>query len=171
MGPRENRLPWDDHHMLLALLAAQRSPDPNTQVGACLVNPYQQVLGVGYNAFPRGCDQAALPWVREGDFLHTKYPYVIHAEKNAIFNAGNIKGLESSTLYVTLYPCNECMKDIIQAGITRIIYLSDKYADTDSHKASRILASEAEVIYTQHVWTDQAAFALSNITDIISVEP
>ena len=120
MGPRENRIGWSDHHMLIALTTAQRSPDPNTQVGACIINAANQVLGVGYNSTPKNISPDLIPWKREGDPEHTKYPYIVHAEKNAIYNAGNITSLERTILYVTMFPCHECAKDIIQAGISQI---------------------------------------------------
>ena len=124
--PRADRLSWDDHHMLMALVTAQRSPDPNTQVGACIVDKDNLILGTGYNAFPRGVPSNAFPWDRQTvSIVHSKYPYVVHAEKNAISNA--LGSVEGGTLYVTMYPCNECAKDIIQAGIKEIVYLTNPY--------------------------------------------
>ncbi len=116
--------------MGLAFLSAKRSKDPSTQVGACLVSEKNRVLGLGYNGFARGCSDDALPWAREGNYLDTKYPYVVHAEANAITNS--IANLENSRLYVALFPCNECAKLILQHGISEVIYMSDKYADLDS---------------------------------------
>ena len=106
--------------MSIAVLSAQRSKDPNTQVGACIVNSSNKIVGVGYNGFPSGCLDDQLPWNRDGDFLNTKYPYVVHAEQNAIMNS-HVKDLSGCTLYVTLFPCNECGKLIIQSGIKRDI--------------------------------------------------
>lgn len=129
--------------MGVALLSAMRSKDPSTQVGACIVSPEKRIVGVGYNGFPSGCNDDDLPWEREGAFLETKYPFVCHAELNAILNSsGNLKG---SSLYVALFPCNECAKAIIQAGIVEIVYLSDKYADTDAVKASKRMFGQAQV--------------------------
>ena len=133
---RQDYLNWDEYFMGVALLAAQRSKDNSTQVGACIVNNENKILSMGYNGMPIGCNDDDMPWGREGDFLDTKYPYVCHAELNAIlnYNGGSLKG---SRVYVTLFPCNECTKAIIQSGIKEIIYLSDKYANTDSTKASK----------------------------------
>lgn len=122
--------------MGVALLSARRSKDPNTQVGACIVNSKNKIVGAGYNGLPIGCDDDDFPWAKQGDFLDTKYPYVCHAELNAILN--NIgMDLKGCRIYTALFPCNECSKAIIQSGITEVIYLSDKYEGTDTAKASR----------------------------------
>ncbi len=143
MPKRADYISWDEYFMGVALLSAMRSKDPSTQVGACIVNAEKRIVGVGYNGFPMGCNDDELPWDREGDFLETKYPFVCHAELNAILNSnGSLRG---STLYVALFPCNECAKAIIQAGITEIVYLSDKYADTDVVKASKLMLTQAKV--------------------------
>ena len=141
---RANYLSWDDYFMSVALLSAQRSKDPNAQVGACIVNQQKRIVGVGYNGFPTGCSDDTLPWQREGDFFDTKYPYVCHAELNAVLNSvpGN---LFDCSIYTALFPCNECAKVIIQAGIREVIYLSDKYAETDSMRASRRMFDQAGV--------------------------
>lgn len=140
--------------MLLALMTAQRSPDPNTQVGACIVNSRNQVLGVGYNGLPRGIEPNWISWKREEkDPLQTKYPYIVHAEKNAIYNTGNIVTLEGATLYVTMAPCNECAKDIIQAGIKRIWYLTNPYENTWQQEASRWLLDKVGIRYNQFQWS------------------
>lgn len=133
---REDYLSWDEYFMGIALLSAQRSKDNNTQVGACIVNDENRIVSVGYNGMPRGCNDDDMPWEREGEFINTKYPFVCHAELNAILNAnaGNLKGCR---LYVTLFPCNECAKAIIQSGIREIIYYDNKYADSDATKASK----------------------------------
>ncbi len=141
---RTNHLSWDDYFMGIALLSAQRSKDPNTQVGACIVDPDNKIIGVGYNGFPKGCSDDEFPWEKEGQFLETKYPYVCHAELNAILNSGG-KNLLGSKIYVALFPCNECAKAIIQSGIREVIYLSDKYADTDTVKASKRMLQYAFV--------------------------
>lgn len=149
-GKRTDYLSWDDYFMAVALLSAQRSKDPNTQVGACIVNRQKRIVGVGYNGFPTGCSDDTLPWCREGDFLDTKYPYVCHAELNAILNSvpGNLFGC---VIYTALFPCNECAKVIIQAGINEVVYLSDKYADTDSVRAAKRMFAQAGVACRQLV--------------------
>ncbi len=139
---RENPLTWDEYFMAVALLSAQRSKDPNTQVGACIANEQNKIVGVGYNGFPLGCSDDELPWAREGNFLDTKYPYVCHAELNAVLNSIS-RDLRGCRIYVGLFPCNECTKVIIQSGISEIIYLSDKYRDTDAVKASKIMIEKA----------------------------
>lgn len=135
MKKNKNYLTWDEYFMGIALLSAKRSKDPSTQVGACIVNKEKKIVGLGYNGFPIGCDDDALPWEREGDFLDTKYPYVCHAELNAILNS--IKDLSNCSIYVALFPCNECAKAIIQSGIREVVYLSDKYQGTPSNVASK----------------------------------
>ena len=130
--------------MGVALLSAHRSKDPNTQVGACIVSDKNKIVGAGYNGLPIGCDDDDFPWEKQGDFLQTKYPYVCHAELNAILN--NIgMDLRGCKIYTALFPCNECAKAIIQSGITEVIYLSDKYEDTDIFKASRFLLDKAGI--------------------------
>lgn len=141
---RDGYLSWDEYFMAIAILSAQRSKDPSTQVGACIANTEDKIVGVGYNGFPRGCGDEDLPWGREGGFLESKYPYVCHAELNAVLNAIS-KDLRGCRIYVALFPCNECMKVIIQSGISEIIYLSDKYKDTDSVKASKKMMGLAGV--------------------------
>jgi dCMP deaminase len=134
---RTDYLSWDDYFMAVAELSAQRSKDPGTQVGACIVNKTKRIIGIGYNGFPVGCSDDELPWNRDGDFLDTKYPYVCHAEMNAITNAANKPDLDGATMYVSLYPCNECAKLIIQVGIKEVVYLSDKYAHDEKFIAAR----------------------------------
>ena len=135
---RENYLNWDEYFMGISLLSAMRSKDPQTQVGACIVNEDNRIVGIGYNGFPRGCSDVEFPWEREGEFLQTKYPYVVHAEQ-----------LKQCRLYVSLFPCHECAKYIIQSGISEIIYMSDKYAHTDSTIASKRMLDAAGVKYRQ----------------------
>lgn len=142
---RENVLSWDEYFMGLAHLSALRSKDPNTQVGACIVSDDKKVVGIGYNGLPRGCNDDAFPWEREGSTLDTKYPYVVHAELNAILNSG--ENLHGCSLYVSLFPCNECAKAIIQSGIKRVVYESDKYAKSDGTIASKRMFDAAGVIY------------------------
>lgn len=143
---RQDYLSWDEYFMGIAILSSQRSKDNNTQVGACIVDNENKILSVGYNGMPTGCDDDAMPWEREGDFLDTKYPYVCHAELNAIlnYNGGSLKG---ARVYVTLFPCNECTKAIIQSGIKEVIYLSDKYAETDSTRAAKRMFDLTKVKY------------------------
>ena len=146
MSKRQEYLSWDEYFMGVALLSAQRSKDPNTQVGACIVSPNNRIITVGYNGLPYGCSDETFPWEREGDYLSTKYPYVCHAELNAILNnPGAI--LHGARIYVDLFPCNECSKAIIQAGLVEVIYLSDKYASTDAVKASKRMMDAAGVKY------------------------
>ena len=140
---RKDYISWDQYFMGIALLSAKRSKDPNTQVGACIVNPQHRIVGLGYNGFPAGCSDDNLPWAREGEFLDTKYPYVVHAELNAILNS--IQKLDGCTIYVALFPCNECAKAIIQSGIKEIVYLCDKYSHTDIVKASKKMLEQAGV--------------------------
>lgn len=142
---RDDYISWDEYFMGVALLSARRSKDPATQVGACIVNHHNYIVGVGYNGLPSGCDDDNFPWQREGSFLETKYPYVCHAELNAILNCINRNELRTSRIYVALFPCNECAKAIIQSGITEVIYLSDKHSATDSVKASKRLLKTSGV--------------------------
>ncbi len=147
MDKREDHISWDEYFMGVAVLSSMRSKDPNTQVGACIVSSEKKIIGVGYNGFPTGCSDDELPWAREGDWIHTKYPYVCHAELNAILNSNNSSMLRGATLYVALFPCNECAKAVIQAGIKKIVYLSDKYAETDATKASKLMLESAGVSF------------------------
>lgn len=149
MAKREGYISWDEYFMGVALLSAMRSKDPNTQVGACIVNDDNRIVSVGYNGFPRGCSDEVFPWERKADNQNdTKYPFVCHAELNAILNSNGI-GVKGSRIYVALFPCNECAKAIIQAGIKEIIYISDKYADTDNNRASRRMLAAAGVKLTK----------------------
>lgn len=135
--------------MGIALLSAQRSKDDSTQVGSCIVNHEHKILSMGYNGMPTGCMDDSLPWEREGSPLNTKYMYVCHAELNAILNnaGGNLRGAK---IYTTLFPCHECAKAVIQSGLSEVIYLSDKYADTDSTIASKKMFDMAGVKYTPY---------------------
>ena len=132
---RQDYISWDEYFMGVAVLSSMRSKDPNTQVGACIVSPEKKIIGVGYNGFPIGCSDDELPWDRDGNWIETKYPYVCHAELNAILNS-SLPSLKGATLYVALFPCNECAKAIIQVGIKKVVYLANKYKDTDATKAS-----------------------------------
>ncbi len=149
---RTGYISWDEYFMGVALLAAMRSKDPSTQVGACIVGGDNRILSTGYNGFPSGCSDDEFPWEREGGFCDTKYPFVVHAELNAILNARG-KNLTGAKIYVALFPCNECAKAIIQSGIKEIIYLSDKYAETDGVKASKRMLTAAGVTFTRLIPT------------------
>lgn len=142
---RNNYISWDDYFMGVAYLSSMRSKDDSSQVGACIVNPQNRIVGIGYNGLPIGCSDEEFPWEREGEWLDTKYPYVVHAEPNAILNA--TVPLQGARMYVTLFPCNECAKLIIQSGIREIIYLSDKYAGTDVDIASKRLLNASGVAW------------------------
>lgn len=148
MPKRTDYISWDEYFMGIALLSANRSKDPGTQVGACIVSSSNKIMSVGYNGMPMGCDDDEFPWERTGDELNTKYPYVCHAELNAILNndGGRLAGCK---IYVALFPCNECAKAIIQCGIKEVLYLSDKYADTPAVRASKRMFDAAGVKYTQ----------------------
>lgn len=149
MSKRNDYIGWDDYFMGLALLSAKRSKDPSSQVGACIVDSRtNRILSVGYNGFPRYCSDDEYPWSREGESMHTKYFYVVHAELNAILNSRGAN-LEESRIFTTLFPCNECAKAIIQSGIKEIVYLSDKYEDTDIVKASKRMLTSAGVSFTK----------------------
>ena len=144
---REDYISWDQYFMGIAILSGKRSKDPNTQVGACIVKN-NKIIGMGYNGLPSGCSDDDFPWEKTGDFLETKYPYIVHAELNAILNS--IKSdLHDAYIYVALFPCNECAKAIIQSGITRVIYLSDKYGESEVFLASKRLFNSAGVKFTQ----------------------
>lgn len=143
---RDNYISWDEYFMGIALLSAQRSKDPSTQVGACIVNKEKKIIGMGYNGFPIGCSDDELPWERDGRYMDTKYAYICHAELNAILNSMG-RDLNDCSIYVALFPCNECAKAIIQSGIKEVIYLDDKYSETDAVKASRIMFNQAGVRY------------------------
>lgn len=139
---------WDEYFMGVAKLSSFRSKDPNTQVGACIVNPENKIVGVGYNGLPWGCEDTEFPWsVREGDLYDTKYPYVVHAELNAILNS--TQKLNDCRIYVSLFPCHECAKAIIQSGIKEIVYEDDKYDGTPSNRASKRMLDVAKVRYRQ----------------------
>lgn len=144
---RSNVINWDTYFMALAHLSAFRSKDPNTQVGAVIVDNMNRIVSIGYNGMPRGVDDESFPWEREGSFLLTKYAYVVHAELNAILNSP--RGVNDCKLYVSLFPCNECAKAIIQSGIKEVIYESDKYADTEGTIASKKMLQAAGITLRQ----------------------
>lgn len=140
-------LNWDEYFMSLAHLSAMRSKDPNTQVGACIVNDKNRVVGIGYNGMPYGCSDDEYPWEREGEYHETKYAYVVHAELNAILNSTG--SLDNCSIFVSLFPCNECAKAIIQSGISEVVYESDKYAEDTKVKASKRMLQSAGVSLRQ----------------------
>ena len=146
---RSEYLTWDEYFMGVAILSAGRSKDPGTQVGACIVSPTNRIMSVGYNGMPAGCSDDNYPWDREGEALKTKYLYVCHAELNAILN---FRGgtLEGCRVYTTLFPCNECAKALIQSGISEIIYMQDKYSETDSVIASKMMMKSAGVKFRKY---------------------
>lgn len=146
---REDYISWDEYFMGVSMLSGLRSKDPNTQVGACIVSNSNKILSMGYNGFPNGCNDDDFPWDREGDMLDTKYAYVTHSELNAILNYRG-GSLEGTKLYVSLFPCNECAKAIIQAGIKKVVYLDDKYNGTAANMASKRLFDAAGVEYVQY---------------------
>lgn len=146
---REDYLKWDEYFMGIAQLSALKSKDPSTQVGACLVDGDNKVVSIGYNGMPRGVSDAEIPW-GHGEGLDSKYLYVCHAEFNAILNTRNGSALNGCRCYVTLFPCNECAKAIIQTGIKEIIYLDDKYHDTVMQEASRRILDMAGVKYRHY---------------------
>ncbi len=147
---REDYISWDEYFMGVAILSGRRSKDPNTQVGCCIVSEDNRILSMGYNGFPRGCSDDEFPWIRDGeDPLETKYVYSTHSELNAILNyqGGSLRG---TILYVSLFPCNECAKAIIQCGIREVVYESDKYADSSAVIASKRMLEAAGVGYRQY---------------------
>ena len=148
MPKRTDYITWDEYFMGIALLSAYRSKDPSTQVGACIVNAQNRIMSVGYNGLPTGCSDDEFPWGQKGEQAETKYPYVCHAELNAILNSGG-RNLEGCKIYVALFPCCECAKAVIQCGIKEVLYLSDKYAENPIFQASKRMLNAAGVRYTQ----------------------
>lgn len=144
---RIDYISWDKYFMGIAFLSAMRSKDPSTQVGACIVKD-KKIIGIGYNGFPNGSNDDEMPWDREGEAINTKYPYVVHAELNAILNS--IKELKGSTVYVTHYPCNECSKAIVQSGIKKVIYYSNKHKHLEMTKASTRILENAGIIIEEY---------------------
>ncbi|MEE1006337.1 MAG: dCMP deaminase family protein [Acutalibacteraceae bacterium] len=146
---REDYLSWDEYFMGIALLSSMRSKDPSTQVGACIVNSEKRILSMGYNGMPRCCSDDEFPWGKDENPLDSKYLYVCHAELNAILNcaSGNVRGC---TVYTTLFPCNECAKAIIQSGIAEVVYMSDKYSESDSVLASKRMFTTAGVKFREY---------------------
>lgn len=154
-GKRSDYLSWDEYFISVAYLSAMRSKDPSTQVGACIVNKDKKIVGIGYNGMPIGCSDDELPWGKtSSDVLETKYPYVCHAELNAIMNK-NCSDLKDCILYVTLFPCNECAKLIIQSGIKSVFYVSAKDSEKSSFKASQRMLTMAGVTLEKYQLTKQ----------------
>jgi len=131
-------LSWDEYFMGIAIFTSLRSKDPNSKVGAVIVNEQHHIVGTGYNGFVAGADETIFNWEREGEWLKTKYPFVVHAEDNAILNS-TVSDLRKCRIYSTLYPCNECAKKIAQKGISEVIFISDKYRMEDFHRASQMI--------------------------------
>ena len=151
MSKRKEYLSWDEYFMGIALLSAERSKDPSTQVGACIVSENNKILSTGYNGMPIGCNDDEMPWEREAEKPNdTKYPFVCHAELNAILNSPSLIDNKNAKIYVALFPCNECAKAIIQSGIKEIIYACDKYAQTDAVIASKMMLDRAGVKYRKY---------------------
>ena len=149
-GKRDNVISWDEFFMRVAVAAALRSKDPNTQVGACIAGTDHRILSVGYNGTPSGLDDEEFPWETTDDPLTDKHNYVIHAEANAILNfRGSLKELTDATVYVTLFPCQECAKMLVQAGIGEVVYLDDKYHDTIGAAVARSVLDRCGVTYRQ----------------------
>lgn len=147
---RKDYLSWDATFMIMSIVVAKRSKDPSTQVGACIVGSDNRILSLGYNGTPNGILDSEFPWSRDGEKLETKYLYVIHAERNAILNyRGNKKDLEGAKLYTSLFPCNECAKEIIQTGIKEVIYDLDKYAHMEEYIAAKIMFDKCNVKYRE----------------------
>ena len=151
---RNDYISWDEYFMGVAMLSGFRSKDPNTQVGACIVSNDNKILSMGYNGFPMGCSDDEFPWAREGGPLESKYYYSTHSELNAILNYRG-GSLEGAKIYVSLFPCNECAKAIIQSGIKTIVYDSDKYNDTPAVIASKRMLEAAGVSYYQYKRTNR----------------
>lgn len=148
MYKREDYIDWDTYFMLIAQVSAMRSKDPNTQVGACIVSRDHKIINCGYNGAPIGFSDDKMPWNRDGDFINSKYAYVCHAELNAILNSK--QDLSDSIIYVALFPCNECAKAIVQAGIKEVVYLSDKYDGTEGNIVAKRIFDECGVTYRQY---------------------
>lgn len=149
-GKREGVISWDEFFMRVAVAAKLRSKDPKTQVGACIADKDHRILSVGYNGTPAGIDDDEFPWESTGEPLTDKHNYVIHAEANAILNyRGSNKDLVGATIYVTLFPCHECAKTLVQAGIGEVVYLDDKYHSTVDGLISRNILDRCGITYRQ----------------------
>lgn len=153
MKKRTDYISWDEYFMGVAILAAMRSKDPSTQVGACIVDDDNKILSIGYNGLPKHCSDDEFTWDKCKD-ADNKYLYIVHSELNAILNyrGGSLK---DSRIYVTLFPCNECAKAIIQSGISEVIYMDNKYKDTTEVKASKRMFETAGVKITPYNKTNR----------------
>lgn len=168
-GKREDYISKEELFMNMARLIAKRSKDPNSQVGCVIVSKNDRILSLGYNGFPNGCSDDEFPWIREdyeNQFLNTKYAYVVHAELNAILNFRG-PSLEDSILYVSLFPCNECCKAIIQSGIKKVVYGNNKYKDTDSIKASVRMFEAAGVELVEYDDREKRLNRFKSLIDIL----
>ena len=146
MSDEKRILEWDEYFMGVAALSALRSKDPHTQVGACIVGKDLRILSIGYNGTPTGMNDDTFPWQREGEWIDTKYPYVIHAERNAVLNfRGLMRELVGATVYVTHYPCNECAKELAQVGISAVAYAKTPYPDSRETIASTKIMKAAGI--------------------------
>ena len=154
MTKREDYISWDEYFMGVAQLSAKRSKDPTTQVGACIVGDNNRILSLGYSGMPFGCNDDNMPWGRDGKPLKTKYPFVCHAELNAILNNDGTS-LQNSRIYTTLFPCNECAKAIIQCGIKLVIYKSDKYSKSTSTIAAKHMFDLAGIEYKKYILSNK----------------
>eukprot|EP01059_Diplonema_ambulator_P015452 TRINITY_DN26590_c0_g1_i1.p1 TRINITY_DN26590_c0_g1~~TRINITY_DN26590_c0_g1_i1.p1 ORF type:complete len:229 (+),score=36.81 TRINITY_DN26590_c0_g1_i1:34-687(+) len=176
-GPRSDYITWDEYFMSLAVLSGHRSKDPNRQVGACIVNKEKKIMGIGYNGFPKGCSDHKFPWGKgdkgkaglavDAEMLNTKYPYVVHAEMNAISNCHS-RNLEGCVMYVVMFPCNECTKMIIQSGIQKVLYLSDRNHDQPAWFASRQMLDAAGITYEAYKPTRSEPIEISLSPDLTS---
>jgi dCMP deaminase len=151
---REDYISWNEYFMKLAQITAKRSKDPSSQVGACIVNKNNKIISVGYNGLPNGMNDDEFNWSRNNNYLDSKYPYICHAEMNAIFNSNQILNLRDTIIYTTLHPCNECAKLIVQSGIKKVIYLEHKYKDHQSFIASMRILDECGIEVEQFKKTD-----------------
>jgi dCMP deaminase len=163
--PDSVRLTWDEKGMLAAIVASQRSCDPNTKVGAALLDKNNKFIGDGYNNPPKGIHPNNIPWEREGELGQTKYEWVIHAEENAIDNA--TASTENATMYCTLQPCHECAKRIIQADIKRVVYLDDKYKDIWFTKLALDMLSRVDIVVEKHYWQKDIKKIMNRINSMV----
>lgn len=149
-GKRTDVITWDEFFMRVAVAASLRSKDPNTRVGACIADTNHRILTVGYNGTPSGIGDDDFPWDTSDDPLADKHSYVIHAEANAILNyRGTLKDMAAATAYVTLFPCQECAKMLVQAGVGEVVYLDDKYDGTIGNTIAKAVLDRCGIAYRQ----------------------
>ena len=149
------RLSWSEYFMAQAITASLKSKDPSTKVGCVIVDPNtKKQIAMGYNGFPKGIDESHLTWNKDRNqgIENTKYPYVVHAEANALMNA--YQSVSGADVYVTLQPCSECVKLLISAQIGRIFYLdprpckmAEKMLNLAKIPCKEIYESEKDRIY------------------------